>query len=52
MKKLLRILAALVLGASLPACGGASFSCTRHPDGSIECGVKTHGDGNHEKPVK
>ena len=51
MKKILRVLAALVLGATLPACG-ASLSCTRHADGRIECNVNAHGAGGHEKPVK
>lgn len=52
MKKLLLRLVALALVALLlPACAGASFSCSRHSDGTIECGVVTHADGNHDKPV-
>lgn len=52
MKKLARILALVGLALLLPACGGATFACKRNTDGSIECGVTTHGDGNHDKPVK
>ncbi len=51
MKKLARMVAAVVLVSVLPACAGATFSCKRYSDGSIECGVTTHGDGNHDKPV-
>lgn len=51
MKKLVRIVVLVGLVALLPACGGATFSCKRYADGSIECGVTTHGDGDHNKPV-
>lgn len=51
MKKLLRLALLVGLVAIIPACAGATFSCTRHSDGSIECGVTTHADGNHDKPV-
>jgi hypothetical protein len=45
------LLAALAL---LPGCPGVGVgaTCTRHADGSIECSVEAHNDGNHEKPVK
>lgn len=51
MKKIFRAGVLVLVALLLPACAGASFSCTRHSDGSIECGVTTHADGNHDTPV-
>jgi hypothetical protein len=48
--KTLAIVALLVLAG----CPGLTVrpSCTRNIDGSIECSVEIHRDGNHDKPVK
>lgn len=52
MKKLLRVLALLILASVVPACGTINGYCKRNADGSVECGVEYHKDGNHDKPVK
>lgn len=53
MKNLLRAwwLAGFALLAGCPGLGGG-VACTRHPDGTIECNLEIHRDGDHDKPVK
>lgn len=51
MKNLIRASLVIALILILPACGGATVACKRYADGSIECGVTIHADGNHDKPV-
>lgn len=53
MRKLLRAwyLAGLACLVGCPGMGGG-LACTRHPDGTIECNVEVHRDGNHDAPVK
>ena len=52
MKTWIRAALALALLTLIPACAGVSGYCKRNADGSIECGVDVHKDGNHDKPVK
>lgn len=46
-----KILGLLALAFLLPACGTFGASCKRNADGSVECGIEIHADGNHNKPV-
>ena len=49
MIKKLAALALLTL-AGCPGFGGG-VACTRHPDGTVECNVELHNNGNHDQPV-
>lgn len=53
MKKILRAAALVVLIGLLSGCPGTTtrLGCTRNDDGTVECHVEFHRDGNHDKPV-
>lgn len=53
MRALKMILCVAVLAALVGCPGvGVGVSCKRNADGSVECSIDAHRDGNHEKPVK